>query len=128
MGLKIDKLRAAVVEAGYVVQSMIPMRAPDSRVKVVMTVLKEPAAETPIAEPEPERMIVQPAPGLVQFREFEQIPGIGRQTASALRAAGLETIQDIIDAGVPKLSEVISVRAINRLHEYVQELTGDRES
>jgi hypothetical protein len=41
MGLQIDKLRSALIEEGYEVQSVHPQRAPDGRVKVVVSILKQ---------------------------------------------------------------------------------------
>jgi predicted flap endonuclease-1-like 5' DNA nuclease len=128
MGLQIDRIRSAMIEAGYEVQSISPQRAPDGRVKVVVTVLKSKETGAPVRESEPEQMIAQPARELVNFRNFEQIPGIGPATSKLIRRAGITSLAAFEAEDKDELRRVLGHRTVDLIEDYLRQHDGDKSS
>jgi hypothetical protein len=85
MGIPVKALRDVMLAVGFVPAVINPHRRADGRPGVTITALYAPdLVATPVAEEQPERMIVQPAPGYIHVDELRKIKGIGAKTVASV--------------------------------------------
>jgi hypothetical protein len=128
MARLIDVIRPPLRSVGLNPEWVRPARGPDGKTVVTIRAYRDPDLATPVEQEQPEAMIVQPAPDLAQFREFEKIPGIGPVTADKLRGAGVRSLGHFYKANataVAGLREIVGSRAVALIDEYIDAHFGD---